>query len=256
VPLLASRSNGFWQNALDVELYDMETGQAQTRYLWGLVANDVSLDSDGGLMAFSEWSWPGSQPEPGLSGMIYVIDTRTGRLHFASGARAGLVPGACGEPAISANGRFTAFRCGWMNDIGLYVYDLATGYADKIVSAPWARALGYGRGDLSAPQLSGDGRILVFSAPVPLDSLDPQAPSGIYMMLLRSTESGTVADTEPLLLTADADGNSNDPRITADGRFVTFTSQARNLTDDTVTTESNVFLYREPGSVLRLPAEW
>lgn len=247
VPLLASRSNGFWENEVNVELYDMETGQAQPLDLWGLTAYDVSLDSDGGLMAFSDSSWPGK---------IYVIDTRTGRLHFASGTRAGIEPGACGKPAISANGRFTAFRCGWMNEISLYVYDLSTGYADKIISAPWAKALGYGRGDLSAPQLSGDGRILVFSAPVPLDSLDPQAPSGIYLMLLRPTAGGIVADSGALLLTAGADGSSYDPHISADGRFITFTSQARNLTDDIVTTKTNVFLYREPSRVVRLPGDW
>jgi Tol biopolymer transport system component len=90
-----------------------------------------------------------------------------------------------------------------------------------------------------AISVSGDGRLVAFvsgsSALVPGDS------NGTRDVFVRDTESG-VTTRVSLGANGEANGASSNARISADGRFVVFTSQAANLVDGDTNGVSDVFL--------------
>ena len=130
--------------------------------------------------------------------------------------------------SMSADGRFVAFLSyaplagGDTNThADIYVLDRSTGGVS--LETP-EHAGGLFDDSLSTPQLSGDGQLLVYvgsSAP------ERSGASGLRTIMLRDRATGT---TRPLLTGGDLpDGDCRDPRITADGRTVVFTSSSTNL---------------------------
>jgi Tol biopolymer transport system component len=78
------------------------------------------------------------------------------------------------------------------------------------------------------PDISADGRFVAFVAHEPLDAADTNNRGDVYV---RDVERGTTTlvsraagATGPV-----GDGSSDQPAISADGRFVAFTSRAKNL---------------------------
>jgi Tol biopolymer transport system component len=86
-----------------------------------------------------------------------------------------------------------------------------------------------GDGNSLEPALSGDGRYVAFASRA--KNLSPAAKSGKREIFVKDMSTGTVT----LVSRADgaggaaADGNSYDPSISADGRYVAFGSWAENL---------------------------
>jgi hypothetical protein len=238
-PILAINSHPETQ-AARIELYDMWTGYLDGLDLSGLAPRALSISADASVVAIQDDS-AGWCMAPNICGSVYVIEVEDGQQHFAPRTRDGVVGDLCGEPDVAGEGRFTAFRCGPEELSAIYVYDLTTGFSDKVVEAP----------GLATPRLSRRGQLLVFSAPMPLGSPTPDAIRGIYLARLEHGAKGSSV-TEILPLTPNADGESTDPSISGDGRFVTFTSRATNLTESVVNETPNVFLYREPSKVVSL----
>jgi Tol biopolymer transport system component len=148
------------------------------------------------------------------------------------------------DPSISANGRFVAFHS-WASNLvpgevngcscpDVFVRDLRIGLTTR-VSVSSAGDLA--NGESVAPDISGDGRFVVFRSAA--SNLTPH--DGIYLdIFLRdrdSDEDGVfdepgAATTTLVSMSAhggDANGFSFDPVISADGRFVAFMSEASNL---------------------------
>ena len=143
--------------------------------------------------------------------------------------------GGAGAPSISASGARIAFASDATNlvrrdsngaTVDPFVRDLALGYtivADRTRSRRQALRGGrLRRGPGFA--LSADGRYVVFSS----SSSDLGAASGDTQVWRRDLVSGatTLVSTAP----GGSDGDSENPAISADGRFVVFESRATNLT--------------------------
>jgi Tol biopolymer transport system component len=126
--------------------------------------------------------------------------------------------------AISADGRFVAFVSlarlvpADTNDrADIYVLDRASG----AVSCETADAAIAAAG---TPAISATGRFVVYEAPADWD------PARIHILMLRDRESGV---TRPLHRAGQRpNGFSRGASISADGRYVAFTSSATNLTDE------------------------
>ncbi len=138
-------------------------------------------------------------------------------------------------PSISANGRYVVFTSNANNLIpgdaggGTFLYDRQTGLISRVSVAIFSVT-----GNGTAPSVSDDGRYVVFASSrddlVPGDTCDTSnmfAGCNDVFLFDRQTQQTSLVSVSSAGIQGDLD--SYDPSITADGRYVTFTSQASNL---------------------------
>ncbi len=90
------------------------------------------------------------------------------------------------------------------------------------------------------PQISGDGRFVVFQSEAALDASDSNQYTSIY---LRDTVSGRTILVSGGVGGAAPNGYSENPAISRDGRWVVFSSDATNLVPGDVNAHFDIFLY-------------
>jgi Tol biopolymer transport system component len=164
---------------------------------------------------------------PGTTGArtIRLWDRTTGQ-----SSSPGQLRGACDLPALSADGRFLAFRTdaalvpsdtNQLPDI--YVLDRQASAFD-LVSAGVSGGPGY-RGQVGQPSISEDGSRVAFASTM-IGLVSRQAPVGVMQIYLRDRSARTTT-----LVSAAADGSPGDhtsaePSISGDGAMVAFSSTA------------------------------
>lgn len=151
---------------------------------------------------------------------------------------------------LSADGRSAAFECAEGNlvpynrnrDSHILLRDGATGTSELISArdAALASLAPNGPSTLSAVSLSADGRSLAFASEA--DNVAANDTNLCRDVFLRDLVAGT-----NLLLSVDTNGFSGDglsaePSISADGRYVAFTSSADNLVAGDTNKASDVFV--------------
>ena len=190
-----------------------------------------SLSPDGRYVAFESVAGdlaPGDAP--GWKD-IFRRDLQLGVTELVSAGASGAVPnGASQQPSISADGSRVAFESTATNlgppDTGptrdVYVRDLVTGVTTmaSLKSTGGQSILGSSR-----PALSADGTMVAFegSGLVPLDL------NGATDVHVRDLVAGTTTRVSTDGVGREGNGYSTDPAISADGRFVAFSSVADNL---------------------------
>ena len=129
---------------------------------------------------------------------------------------------ASDDPAISADGRYVAFRSG--EDV--FVRDRKR---DKTRTVSISSTGREGNRDSSDPAISADGRYVAFSSHasnlVPNDSHD----TNFVDVFVRDRKLDTTKRVSVSSAGHRANGNSFSPAISADGRYVAFASLASNL---------------------------
>jgi hypothetical protein len=175
---------------------------------------------------------------------IFVHDRVTGatvRVSVASDGTQG--DHAAQQPAMSANGRWVAFMSAATNLVpgangqnqiyvrdrdadGNGVYDEPGGATTTLVSvAPDGSASDGQIGSLS-PSISADGRFVAFETWAPLTAGDTNNRMDIFVY---DRVSGTTTRASTASDGGQGNGNSTNSILSADGRFVAFTSEASNL---------------------------
>lgn len=144
------------------------------------------------------------------------------------------VSGASANPCLSEDGRFVAFEASSplvLSDSNgstdVYVWDLTL----QILSRASVGAAGEEADGFSVfPDISADGNLVVFSSRS--TTFGPTTTqTRIY---LKNLTTGELAHVSLTNTGADGNGNSEGPSISADGRYISFTSLASNLiTGDT-----------------------
>ncbi|NOS81893.1 MAG: hypothetical protein HOP32_09975 [Nitrospira sp.] len=175
--------------------------------------------------------------------VLFAIHPRTDRVSVNSSGTAG--NGTSTEPAISsANGRFIAFTSlatlaptPGGSGAQIFAHDRQTGQPSLVSINSIGNA---GDGASSQPTISADGRYVAFTSVAP--NLAPIPGAIGSQIFLRDTQSNTT-----VLVSQDAVGNagngaSSEPTISADGRFVAFTSAATNLAPIIGGSGSQIFL--------------
>jgi Ca2+-binding RTX toxin-like protein len=179
--------------------------------------------------------------------------------NLASGAitRISVAPGG-GEgngssflPSISADGRRIVFVSDASNLVAgdtnglpdIFVKDLVTGDL-SCVSTDAGK--GTANGASYTPMISGNGRYVVFAS----DASDLVAgdTNGLRDLFIRDLENGITIRVSTSNAGGQANGPSFTPTLTADGRFLAFSSGARNLAPGDANSFSDVFL-RDMGYV-------
>ena len=153
--------------------------------------------------------------------------------------------GPSSYPALAADGRFVAFASSASNLAAgdangyddVFVKDLAT---SAIVCVSLTPAGATGNGESSAASICGDGSRVVLASEA--SDLVPSDTNGVADVFLRDLAGGTTLRLSVAAGGAEADGASAAPRISADGRFVAFTSRATNLVAADLNAQSDVFV--------------
>jgi len=143
--------------------------------------------------------------------------------------------GASSAPSISADGRFVAFCSEASNLVpgdtngasDVFVRDRLTGHTERVsVSSDGAQ------GDYSSdsPAISADGRFVAFSSYASNFAADDRA--GHRDIFVRDRLQGTTRQLSVSSSSAQGNEDSFSPDISADGRYVSFLSNASNLLPD------------------------
>jgi Tol biopolymer transport system component len=232
------RRGGSYSYEVGVFVHDLRTGKTTPLRVAGpnagRDASEPQISADGRYVAFTSTIRSGNGPS-----RVYMQDVETGKttlISRANGSRGKPAGGDSYEPQISNDGRYVAFTS-TASELGggaragrarVFVRDLHQ--ADtKLVSVPGGESLP-ANAFASEPAISGDGRFVAFASIVPGRSGISGRASQVYV---RDTESGTTAlvSRESGEDGAASKGFSSAPSISADGRFVAFTSDAPNLSD-------------------------
>ena len=249
--LVAGDTNGVW----DVFVRDLETGAAQQ----ASVATDgtqgdrdssfASMSADGRYVAFHSPATNLVAGDTNASHDVFVRDLVAGTTERVSVA----TDGSEGNdesmfPSVSGDGRYLVFQSlatnfttsdlnrGW----DVFVHDRATGTTRR-VSVPDAAAEADG-GSFNAA-MSLDGRYVVFDSTA--SNLVPDDGNGVLDVFVRDLAAGT---NERVSVASDGtqgvgvSGSGRPASVSADGRYVTFRSDAANLVPGDTNGQGDAFV--------------
>jgi Tol biopolymer transport system component len=211
----------------------------------------ASISDDGRYVAFASLSNNLVSGDTNNNRDIFVRDRTQGTTIRVSVTSAGSeAPGPSYNPEISADGLFVAFRsestglvAGDTNgEDDIFVRDLMAGTTER-VSVASNGAQGESPGDAGVepgPRISGNGRYVSFVAA--FDNLVPGDTNGVADVFVRDRVDGTTVLVSQSTSGALADGPSDIASISADGRYVAFSSVATNLVADDTNAASDVFV--------------
>jgi Tol biopolymer transport system component len=216
-----------------------------------------SLSADGRYVAFE--SDATNLVAGDTSGMrdIFVRDRTTGTTTLVSKDSAGVEGnGYSFNPAISADGRYVTYESvatslvsGDTNSAqDIFVRDRQTG-TTTLVSKSSAGVAGiFGS---YAPSISSDGRYVVFqSHSTNLVTGDTNSAQDIFV---RDRQTGTTSRVSKNSAGSEGNANSYDPSISADGRYVLFSSLATNLVSGDLNGKADIFVRdRQTGTTMLL----
>jgi Tol biopolymer transport system component len=200
----------------------------------GLVPNDTSTNSD-----------------------VFVRDRALGTTERVSVGADGETPIGNGtefgnslDPDISADGRFVAFMSTGRNLIAgreifethVYVRDRLAGTTEVVSERPDGQST---NGPAAQPSLSADGRYVAFTSSS--EGLVPGDDNLGFDVFVRdratgSTTAASVSSTGALPQYVSVRPHSEQPTISADGRYVAFSSNARDLVPGDDFIDVDVFL--------------
>lgn len=235
----------------DVFAKDLQTGVATlvSATASGAQANGsaggVTLSGDGHFVAFqSDASNMVTGDTNGVTD-LFVRNLRTGALALASTSSTGVhANGASANASLSADGRFVAFQSDASNLVAgdtntasdVFIKDLLTGQL-TLVSTGGA---GAANGASAFPSLSADGRYVAFHSAA--SNLTAHDVNGVDDVFVKDRLTGNVTLVSSSLDGDPGNGRSFYPSISADGRFVCFTSSASDLVPGDTNLGTDVFV--------------
>lgn len=243
--LVTGDSNGF----RDIFLHDRDSGTTTLISVGpgGVAANhnssELAMSADGRYIAFVSAA-TNLAATPSTPGSIYIHDRLTGQNDIASISSDGS-PGnfASTRPAISADGRHVAFESSSTNLVvddtndttDVFVRDRHTGTTERVsVSSTGAQA----NSDSHNPALSADGRFVAFDSYA--SNLVP-GDTGTRDVFVRDRQSGSVSRVSVSPTASSGNSMSYWPGLSADGRFVSFASDATNLVSGDTNSDIDAF---------------
>ncbi len=226
------------------------------------------LSGDGRFVAFLSQAGdlvPGQIDAGGTAFVdVFLYDRVAGSIRLVSHTSASAVTAGNGgspwSPAISRDGRFVAFASQAGNLVagqtgpagsGVFVFEVATG-GIAIVSHTSGSPLFVAEGYSLDPQLSDDGRWIVYLSNSGELVADQTGGGSQHQVILhdRLTGANVLVTHAAGSGSAASSGSAGDPRISGDGRWVTYRSSGTDLVPGLLTGASpQIFLYdRESGA--------
>ena len=213
------------------------------------------ISANGRFVAFESQS---TNLVPGLDGNNHVLvhDLATSTTIVIDSGPSGLSDAASHEPSISSDGRFVAFHSRGTNlvDLGpfvgpsqIFVRDIHTG---EVILASMNNAGQPNDADASEAAISASGRFIAFTTPGNLTGDDFFGIDDVYVYDRDTGETELVSVASPGV---GGDLESGRASISADGRYVAFTSNATDLVVNDTNDAEDVFLRdRVAGTTTRI----
>ncbi|MHB8859827.1 MAG: TolB family protein [Thermoleophilia bacterium] len=229
---------GDTNNVMDIFLKDMDTGTT-TRVSTDSDGNQANyyspraaISGDGRYVAFTSGASNLVYGDTNSDTDIFLKDTQTGATTRAStDSSGGQGNNTSDDPSISADGRYVTFESNSSNLVAgdtngsrdIFLKDTQTGTTTRVSTDSSGIQ---GTGDSAYASISADGRYVSFYSVSPLVSGDTNGIADIY---IKDTQTGTTTRASTDSSSNQANGASNYPSISADGRYVAFMSYASNL---------------------------
>jgi len=191
-----------------------------------------SISADGRFVAFESFAANLVASDTNANRDVFVRDRQLGtteRVSVDTGGAQG--NGESSAPSISADGRFVAFQSfasnlvpndtnGW----DVFVRDLQLGTTERVSVATGGAQ---GNSDSYEPAISADGRIVAFKSDA--TNLVAGDTNGVTDVFVRDLQLGTTERVSVATDGTQGSALSQNPSISADGRFAGFESSASNF---------------------------
>lgn len=230
-------------------------GQPTANEELGASLSGADFDNDGS--ADLVYGIPGAQDRAGNIGILYGqsdVSGTTTRVSVASGGAQ--ANDHSYDPAISADGTHVAFTSDASNVGSSDNYGLPDVYVADTTVGTTVRASVAFDGSLAndasgEADLSGNGDLVVFSSDA--SNLVQGDNPGYQDIFLRNLNTGVTQKLTVGVNGGQTDGDSSQPTISANGRYVSFVSWATNLVANDTNNASDVFvLDRQTGNLWRV----
>ena len=199
----------------------------------GNSATGPSISADGRYVAFASLARDLVTGDTNRVDDVFVRDRQTGAVTRVSVDSAGdQANNASRNPSISADGRYVAFESVATNLVAgdtnryrdVFVHDLQTGETTRVSVG---RQGEQSDSESFHPSISADGRFVAFDSPA--SNLVFGDTNDIHDVFVRDRQTG-----ETTRVSVDSNGRQGDdisqlPSISADGRYVAFSSGAKTL---------------------------
>jgi Tol biopolymer transport system component len=243
--------------ATDVFVRDLQAGKT-TRVSVDTQGKDAKgsshrgvLSADGRFVAFDSIASDLVAKDTNGASDVFVRDLQNGKTTLVSVSSKG-VQGMSGdgghssEASISSDGRYVAFSSRAVNlvshdtngHVDVFVHDRSTGKTTRVsVLSDGSEAL---QGDSTNPSISGDGSLVAFdSTAFNLVDHDNNEAEDVF---LHEMADGTTTRISVSSSGKEGLADSSDPSMSANGRFVAFTSDASNLVTKDQNEGADVFV--------------
>jgi Tol biopolymer transport system component len=257
--LVSGDTNGTW----DVFVHDRVTGETARVSVSSIGtqadgwSSHTSISADGRYVAFASAATNLVAGDTNGVEDIFVHNRVTGETARVSVSSTGAqANGSSGPPSISADGRYVAFVSAATNLVSgdtngvedIFVHDRVTGETARVsVSSTGAQANDISNGS----SISADGRYVAFASAA--TNLVAGDTNGVEDIFVYDRETGETARVSVSSTGAQANDSSDGSSISADGRYVAFSSLATNLVTGDTNGIRNVFLHdRETGETTRV----
>ncbi|HET6164505.1 MAG TPA: hypothetical protein VFG37_12610, partial [Planctomycetota bacterium] len=232
-------------------------------YAWG-----GGISGDGRCVVFGSYASNLVANDTNALRDVFVRDRETGTTERVSVDSAGGQADDFSwnfEFAISTDGRCVAFVSYASNlvqgdtnqDEDVFVHDRATGTTERVsVDSAGGQANGGNRHvpGSSQPSISADGQVVAFTSFA--DNLVTGDANGVSDVFVHDRSSGVTERVSVDSAGAEANGASDGPAISADGRFVAFTSAADDLVAGDTNQTYDVFVHdRATGTTERVSVD-
>ncbi len=222
------------------------------------VSNYPAISADGRFVAFPSSASNLVSGDTNFSTDVFVHDRQTDTTERVSVASDGSETNLKSEDllSISADGRFVVFGSEASNLVSgdtnfstdVFVRDRQTDTTERVSVASDGTQ---GNLDSKIPSISADGRFIVFLSTA--SNLVSGDTNGTWDVFMHDRQTGTTEQVSISSSGAQANRNSDRPFISADGRFVSFGSDASNLIPGDTNNTSDLFVHdRQTGTTERV----
>ena len=207
-----------------------------------------SVSGDGRFIAFHSSATNLIEGDMNNSSDIFVFDRETETTSRVSVNTEGGDPDSHSIfPAISGNGRFVSFWSVATNLVpddtnevtDIFVYDRQTETTTRVsVNTEGGDA---DKDSRFFSSLNGDGRYVAFQSSA--TNLVPEDTNGLIDIFVYDQQTATTSRVSVTPDGGNADGNSQQPALSTDGRYVAFESDATNLVAGETSAGTNIYVY-------------
>ncbi|RPI72439.1 MAG: hypothetical protein EHM45_22235, partial [Desulfobacteraceae bacterium] len=209
-------------------------------------SSDPSISDDGRYVVFESNATNLVPRDTNNFSDVFLHDRQTGittRTSVDSGGVQG--NGISDFPSLSGDGRYVVFRSGATNlapndpyYYDIFIHDRETGMTTKVsVDSSGNRANGHS----TRPVLSRDGRYVAFESNAA--NLVTGDDNNRWDIFLHDRQTGGTSRVSVNSNGNQANANSSNPKLSGDGRYVTFGSWAANLIPDDTNAKFDVFVH-------------